>query len=324
MKLLENYNTARQKYGDRIVKELSDVGIPPQYLLSACRFFQEGIGINDIKAYFRQWMTYVVKNNQNIDVNKLSFEQFYQTIQKYKAEYGIPNKVYSDEQVSIGKINSAKDVSRFPIKNNWCIKQPGMFQKYINNGYSFYIIDNGDESDYIRYAILMVDKDSRKYYYDLDNEQMTQKSISDFQSHLTQDAMSFIQNLNENKQYNKKRNMKRTIRLTESELKNMITESVKRVLRENAFNNCHSYQIVSYLIDPSADWQKNALSSDEYEESKRDFELLSHSAGNLNKQVMNIFRKYQINSGAVEEHNSEEPFIMDIDGDGIYLLKRID
>ena len=130
--------------------------------------------------------------------------------------------------------------------------------------------------------------------------------------------------LNENKQYNKKRNMKRTIRLTESELKNMITESVKRVLRENAFNNCHSYQIVSYLIDPSADWQKNALSSDEYEESKRDFELLSHSAGNLNKQVMNIFRKYQINSGAVEEHNSEEPFIMDIDGDGIYLLKRID
>ena len=137
-------------------------------------------------------------------------------------------------------------------------------------------------------------------------------------------ALKSTHNSNENKQYNKKRNMKRTIRLTESELKNMITESVKRVLRENAFNNCHSYQIVSYLIDPSADWQKNALSSDEYEESKRDFELLSHSAGNLNKQVMNIFRKYQINSGAVEEHNSEEPFIMDIDGDGIYLLKRID
>lgn len=130
--------------------------------------------------------------------------------------------------------------------------------------------------------------------------------------------------VSENKQYNTNRNMKQTIKLRESELRRMIAESVRRVLRENAFNNCHSYQIVSYLIDPSADWQKNALSSDEYEESKRDFELLSHSAGNLNKQVMNIFRKYQINSGAVEEHNSEEPFIMDIDGDGIYLLKRID
>ena len=38
--------------------------------------------------------------------------------------------------------------------------------------------------------------------------------------------------LNENKQYNKNRNMKQTIKLTESELRNMITESVKRVLNE--------------------------------------------------------------------------------------------
>ena len=35
-----------------------------------------------------------------------------------------------------------------------------------------------------------------------------------------------------NKQYNKNKNMKRTIRLRESELRNMIMESVKRVLRE--------------------------------------------------------------------------------------------
>ena len=59
-------------------------------------------------------------------------------------------------------------------------------------------------------------------------------------------------------------------------------------------------------------------------EIKRDFELLSNLGGNLNRQAMNIFRKYQINDGAVEEHDSEEPFMMDIDGDGIYLLKRID
>lgn len=38
--------------------------------------------------------------------------------------------------------------------------------------------------------------------------------------------------LNENKQYNKNGNMKQTIKLTESELRNMITESVKRVLNE--------------------------------------------------------------------------------------------
>ena len=40
-------------------------------------------------------------------------------------------------------------------------------------------------------------------------------------------------NTNENKQYNKNRNMKRTIKLGEAELKQMIAESVKRVLRES-------------------------------------------------------------------------------------------
>lgn len=41
-----------------------------------------------------------------------------------------------------------------------------------------------------------------------------------------------IQTITENKQHNKNRNMKQTIKLTESELRNMITESVKRVLNE--------------------------------------------------------------------------------------------
>ena len=204
-----------------------------------------------------------------------------------------------------------------PIRLDVVIEEePTQAVKQVKKGYDFTIVE-------FVYNITEVDtQNARTIAYDIRNVINGNQYANNARGERR--ALKSIHNSNENKQYNKKRNMKRTIRLTESELKNMITESVKRVLRENAFNNCHSYQIVSYLIDPSADWQKNALSSDEYEESKRDFELLSHSAGNLNKQVMNIFRKYQINSGAVEEHNSEEPFIMDIDGDGIYLLKRID
>ena len=116
---------------------------------------------------------------------------------------------------------------------------------------------------------------------------------------------------------------KKIVRITESDLHRIVKESVKRALMENTYNT-HQYQVVAYLIDPNADWQRGELSSDSYEESKRDFELLSNLDGNLNRQAMNIFRKYQINNGAVEEHDSEEPFMMDIDGDGIYLLKRID
>ena len=226
MEINENYNTARQKYGNEMVKRLSEVGIPSKYLLSACRFFNDGIGCDKLKNFFRQWMTYVVKNNKTIDVNKLTFEQFYQIIQKYKTAYGIPNKVYSDGQVSIGKISSAKDIGKFPVKNEWCIKQPGMFRKYINNGYSFYIIDNGDVSDYIRYVILMVDRNGNKYYWDLDNEQMDSISIDRFHSYLTQGAITFIQNLTETKQYN---TVKR-IRLTESVLHRIIKKCINEAL----------------------------------------------------------------------------------------------
>ncbi|MBR5323773.1 MAG: hypothetical protein IKV14_03005 [Muribaculaceae bacterium] len=233
MKIFENYNTATQKYGHEIVKTLSDEGIPPQYLLSACKFLQQGIKATDLKHYFRQWMTYVVKNDKNIDVNKLSFEQFYKTIQEYKRNYGIPNKVYDDGTVSIGKIDSHHDISKFPVKNNWCIKQPGMFKNYINQGFSFYIIDNGDESDYVRYVVMMIGENGEKFFYDLDNSQMTPNSISDFQSHLTDEAISFIQKLNENNEYKTNRKMKQVIRLNESDLHRMIKESVRTVLRED-------------------------------------------------------------------------------------------
>ena len=225
MNLFENYNTAKQKYGEALVSKLLNAHIPDEYLLSACRFYNEGIKENDLKNYFKQWTTYVKRNNAKIDVNKLSFAQFYQTIQEYKRQYGITNKVYDDGMVSIGRINSAKDIANFPVKNDWCIKQPSMFQKYVDQGYSFYIIDNGNESNYIRYVILMIGKDSTKYYYDLDNEKMTQDSIAEFQSHLTQDARAFIQNLNENKGYKTNR-----IKITETELKQIVSESIKRVL----------------------------------------------------------------------------------------------
>ena len=50
--------------------------------------------------------------------------------------------------------------------------------------------------------------------------------------------------------------------------------------------------------------------------------LLLHNV--LDRQAMNIFSKYKISNGAIEEHNSNEPYIIDSDDDGIYLLKRID
>ena len=56
----------------------------------------------------------------------------------------------------------------------------------------------------------------------------------DYLNEMTIYCLGDIIPLNENKQYNKNRNMKQTIKLRESELKRMIAESVKRVLREHS------------------------------------------------------------------------------------------
>lgn len=272
MQINENYNTSLGKYGKKLTKEMENSGINPNYLLSAGRFFNEtGVPIKTLSILFKQWNTYVVKNNKNIDVNSLSYEQFREILNEYKRQYGIANKVYDDGTVSIGRINNAKDIAKFPVKNNWCIKQPGMFQKYTDQGYIFYIIDNGNESNYVRYVILMIGKDGSKYYYDLDNEKMTLNSISEFQTHLTQDAIAYIQNINENKEYKINNDMsKKKYRITENELKQIVAESVKNVLTEldwktykTAANKIRDKR--SKYIDGEGDiWNYDKRSKDDY------------------------------------------------------------
>ena len=196
MKIFENYNSAKQKYGENLVRELTDKGVPPQYLLAACRFVQEGFSIDNIKKYIRQWMSYVKPNdNGQHDMNNMSFGDFYETIQKYKRAYGIPNKIYDDGTVSIGRISSPNDMNKFPVENHWCISQQNKWNQYKRDGVRFYIVDNGDISDHIRYVMLMVNADGSKVYWDLDNNAMNERDVEEFNSHLANESLSFIQKI---------------------------------------------------------------------------------------------------------------------------------
>ena len=141
MQIKESYQSSVAKYGKNLTDEMKEKRINPRYFLSVGRFHNEvGTPIETLSLLFKQWNTYVIKNNKYIDVSKLSFDEFRNTLNKYKMEFGIPNKVYDDGKVSIGRINSHKDVCKFPVKNTWCIKQPNMFKKYIEQGYSLAII----------------------------------------------------------------------------------------------------------------------------------------------------------------------------------------
>jgi len=240
MNISENHNTSVGKYGEELTRLMEKNGIIPKYLLSSCRFHMENkVPIKTLSLLFKQWNTYVMRNNP-IDVNTLTYNEFREMLNKCKRDFGIPNKVYDDGQVSIGEIHSNKDIERFPLKNNLCIKYPREYAKYINQGFKFYMIDNGDESDYVRYVILMVGRNGEKSYYDLDNSQLTERSVNVFQSHLTPNALSFIQNINtENNQEikeNRNMNKKQKIRINENQLRRIVTESVKRVLNEIGYN----------------------------------------------------------------------------------------
>lgn len=253
MNIFENYNSAKQKYGEELVKTLYNKGIPPQYLLSACRFSKEGVNSDNLKQYFKQWMMYVVKNNKDIDINKLSFNDFYQTIQRYKLKHGIPNKIYSDDIASLGKLNNAKDVQKIPVRNQWCIKSQKCFDEYTNKGYVFFVIYLPNEPLPYTYVIAAVCDGDVEYYDSYDYElfedlrggNVGKDDHWDYQNKLPESITAYLYNIAAsqgesleikknklNQQTNEDKSVKKTISFTESELRNIVTNVVSTILNE--------------------------------------------------------------------------------------------
>ena len=252
MKIFENYNNAKQKYGIDLVKSLTKKGLPPQFLLSACRFVSDnGVPQQHITNLFKEWMRYVVRFN-NTDVNKLTYEQFYNLISQEKDKHCVPNLIYSNGTASLGKLNNAKDVQYIPVRNQWCIKSQKWFDYYKSKGYDFYIIylskeplpftfvvaaivggnvEYYDSNDYEQFEDLRIDGDSEN----CDHQLYQRKLPNEIVSYLYDIAANQTEQLGNNKENNTKtesRNMnKNRIRLTESQLHRVIKDSVKKVLK---------------------------------------------------------------------------------------------
>ena len=237
MKILENYENAKQKYGLEIVKLLSDYGLPPKYLQSACRYHkEEGVPIDRLILLFKEWMKYVVKYNQ-VDVNTLSYDVFLQTLAKGKSEHLLPNVLYKDENCTLFSIDNIKDARNLP--NHYCIKAVDKYNILKEKGYLFLLIYLPQQQFPFTYVVASI-HDGNVEYWDSQNYKMYNNEADDFrqeqyESLLPNEVKTIIQNMTENKEnLNCNRNMKRTnkIRLTESQLHRVIKESVKRVLRE--------------------------------------------------------------------------------------------
>lgn len=140
MILFENYNTAKQKYGIELVNQLSTLGLPPQYLLTACRFIKEcNVPLQRMVNQFKEWTKYVIKFVQ-YDANKLSYDDFLSILSQEKSKHIVPNLIWQNETASLGRLNNAKDVQSIPVKNQWCIKSQRRFNDYTSKGYMFFVV----------------------------------------------------------------------------------------------------------------------------------------------------------------------------------------
>ena len=117
---------------------------------------------------------------------------------------------------------------------------------------------------------------------------------------------------NENKQYNKNRNMKQTIKLRESELKRMIAESVKKLLKEAAYDiNSDEYK-QAYDRDNDENWRNNAKEKLQTEKEIADYEALPEKARHpygterpsFNKWYNRWENRFRIDKLAQKEPNS--------------------
>lgn len=157
MKIFENYNTAKQKYGIKMVQNFINLGLPPQYLLSACRFYNKlSLTPSEIVSKFRDWTKFVIKY-QKYDVNKLTYNKFIELIENGKTNHLIPNILIKTDNAILGEINSPKDIENFSNENNWCIVSKKKFDTYVQKyGYKFFVIFMPKEPRPLTYVIVAI------------------------------------------------------------------------------------------------------------------------------------------------------------------------
>ena len=125
--------------------------------------------------------------------------------------------------------------------------------------------------------------------------------------------------------------MKKTIRLTESDLRKVIKESVKRILRENNYD----FELQSYRERRNGEntyLQVAMLGSPESHNRYGSGEAVTNDYINMYntlcneppENVLSLWRQMAYESNVTTNYESNDKFIVEEDNDGVYLLIRVD
>ena len=269
MKIFENYNTAKQKYGEELANSVLSNGIPNEYVYTACRYYTEdNIPIDVLQQKFRQWMSYIRNlGKETFNINNLSYQQFDNIIRDEIQKAMKPNPIYDDGTIFMGEFKTKEDALLYPIPNEWCTSNSSSkYNQYVGDGYRLFVIENKSLDEPLKYVCASV-YNGRVIYWDVNDNQLyedlrdyTNVNNSEhetYQRTLPKQIVDYLYNIAaeqtdeiENKQnINCNRNMnKKLIRLTESDLHRIVKESVNKVMMRESLDDDPNWNMYNEIV----------------------------------------------------------------------------
>ena len=160
--------------------------------------------------------------------------------QKNNKEAYCPNPIFNNGTVSIGEFKTIEDAMNFPMQEIWCINrtQDNKFNSYVSQGCRLLIICDWGKSiqDSQKFVVALISKSGKITYWDLNDLPINTRQ---YENSIDNDVLTAIYAVADelyrnNNQLNCNLNMnKKQIRLTESDLKQIVKESVNRILKES-------------------------------------------------------------------------------------------
>ena len=135
-------------------------------------------------------------------------------------------KVYDDGECVVWKLSTFEEFASLPFKNNCCLgTDPGLLEYYYKD-YDFYVIDNGREAKRSRLVIAGVARNhSNVIFTDVYDNVLNPSAVL---STLPPEVSDIIKGSG----VAESRKRKKSVRLSESELHNVIRNAVSKVLSD--------------------------------------------------------------------------------------------
>lgn len=250
---------AEQKYKEKpeIVHAFAQKDLSPnkRYVKKMCDlYFEEHIPFEDVCNLFAAYEANKgIFDAVGLDFNHYPYQQLFELVYKASGDYAdkckLPNEIVqsNDKTVSLGLFKTFEEAMKFEGENSWCTGvNQSRFDENTANGTLLYIIRNlrlskGSEC---RFVVAQVFNNGEKIYWTSKDNKLSEKhdgsrpSIVEYENSI-KEILPYIKPTNNNLTESKtNKNMKKNIvKINENTLRQIVAESVKKVLNEYAEGN---------------------------------------------------------------------------------------